>query len=79
MNEIIIRIILEKGGEFKIVPETQHPIQYNPIDIKRKYYKKTDKEYHRRPIKRVLKTSKFDKVVKQEPLLDFHWEYSIQF
>ena len=62
----------EKGSQLKIVPETEIPIQYNPINIKRKYYKKTDKEYHRKPIKRVSKTSIFDKVVKQEPLLDFH-------
>lgn len=75
MQEIIIRLIIEKGEEVKTAPINQLPIQYNPIDIKRKYYKKTDKEYKRKPIKRALKISKSDKIVKQEPLLDFHLEY----
>ena len=72
MQEIIIRLIIEKGEEVMTAPINQLPIQYNPIDITRKYYKKTDKEYHRKPIKRALKISKSDKIVKQEPLLDFH-------
>lgn len=80
MQEIIIRIVIEKGEELKTAPINQLPIQYNPIDIKRKYYKKTDKEYHRKPIiKRALKTSKSGKIVKQEPLLDFHLECLEQF
>jgi len=75
-----IRIIIEKGEEIKTIPEIQHPIQYNPINIKRKYYKKSDPEYHRKQVKgsvyktkTILKTLKSDKIVKQEPLLDFHY------
>jgi len=75
-----IRIIIEKGEEIKTIPVIQHPIQYNPINIKRKYYKKSDPEYHRKPVKgsvykpkQFLKTLKSDKIVKQEPLLDFHY------
>ena len=70
--EIRITIQIEKGEQLTTAPEIELPIQYNPIDIKRKYYKKTDKEYHRKPIKKVSKFSKSDKVVLQEPLLDFH-------
>ena len=70
--EIRITIQIEKGEQLKTAPGIELPIQYNPIDIKRKYYKKTDKEYHRKPIKKVSKFLKFDRVVKQEPLLDFH-------
>lgn len=66
-----IRIIIEKGELIKTAPIEEHPIQYNPINIKRKYYKKTDPQYHRKPTtKRALKFSKSDKIVKQEPLLD---------
>ena len=64
-------IEIEKGEEIKTAPINQLPIQYNEIDIKRKYYKKGDPEYHRKPItKKALKFSKSDKTVKQEPLLD---------
>lgn len=66
-------IEIEKGEEIKTAPIDQHPIQYNTIDIKRKYYKKGDPEYHRKPlIKTISKTSRSDKIVKQEPLLEFH-------
>lgn len=66
-----IEIIIEKGVNIKTIPLNQHPIQYNNIDIKRKYYKKWDPEYHRKPLtKTILKSSKSDKIVKQEPLLD---------
>lgn len=72
-----IKIIIEKGEEIKTIPINQHPIQYNNFDIKRKYYKKTDPEYHRKPlkwsIKPSLKFSKFDNFVQQEPLL--HSDY----
>lgn len=71
--QIIINIELtEKGVELKTAPIIKHPIQYNPINIKRIYYKKTDPQYHRKPIKRALKTLRSDKTVIQEPLLDFH-------
>lgn len=71
--KIIINIELtEKGVELKTAPIIQHPIQYNPINIKRIYYKKTDPQYHRKPIKRASKTLRSDKTVIQEPLLDFH-------
>lgn len=63
----------EKGNKEKTIPNLDTPIQYNQIDIKRKYYKKTDPEYHRKPrTKKALKISKFDRIVKQEPLLEFH-------
>ena len=66
-----IKIIIEKGEPLKTAPIEEHPIQYNLIDIKRKYYKKTDPQYHRKPTtKRALMFSKSDKTVKQEPLLD---------
>ena len=65
-----IRIIIEKGELLKTAPIEEHPIQYNPIKIKRIYYKKTDPQYHRKPIKRALKSLKSDTIVKQEPLLD---------
>ena len=71
-----IKIVIEKGEEIKTAPINQHPIQYNNFEIKRKYYKKSDPEYHRRPlkwsIKTVSKSLKFDKIVKQEPLLDLY-------
>jgi len=70
-------IEIEKGEELKTIPTTQHPIQYNEINIKRKYHKKTDTEYHRKPLKgSLMKVSKFlksDKIVKQEPLLDLNF------
>ena len=73
-----IKIIIEKGEEIKTAPKSQHPIQYNPIDIKRKYYKKGDPEYHRKPLKRntklISKSLRSDKTVIQEPLLDFHYQ-----
>lgn len=68
-----IKIIIEKGEEISTIPKSQHPIQYNPIDIKRKYYKKTDPEYHRKPTKQFSKFLKPDKIVKQEPLLHFDY------
>lgn len=60
----------EKGENLKTAPIKNPPIQYNPIDIKRKYYKKWDPEYHRKPFKPISKFLKSDKTVKQEPLLD---------
>lgn len=66
------KIIIEKEYNEKTIPSQYTPIQYNQIDIKRKYYKKTDPEYHRKPLKKSLKISKSDKIVKQEPLLEFH-------
>lgn len=72
-----IKIIIEKSDIIKTIPEQHHPIQYNPIDIKRKYYKKWDPKYHRKPTKKRTKTIskflKFDKIVIQEPLLDLHY------
>lgn len=68
-----IEILIEKGENYKTAPDNKLPIQYNMIDITRKYYKKGDPEYHRKTLtKKSLKTLKSDKVVKQEPLLDFH-------
>lgn len=68
-----IRIIIEKGEPLMTAPIEEHPIQYNLIDIKRKYYKKTDPQYHRKPTtKRALKSSISDKTVRQEPLLDLY-------
>lgn len=75
MKPIIIiidwyKIIIEKEKVEKTAPNLQSPIQYNPISIKRKYFKKWDPEYNRKPlIKTILKSSKFDRIVKQEPLL----------
>ena len=73
-------IEIEKGEEIKTAPIDQHPIQYNPINIKRKYYKKWDPEYNRKitkwPICKptiIAKSLKFDKIVKQEPLLDLNY------
>lgn len=60
----------EKAEKLNTVHKVQPPIQYNPINIKRIYYKKWDPEYHRKPTKKALKTLKSDKIVKQEPLLD---------
>ena len=65
-----IEIIIEKEYKYKTAPNTNTPIQYNLIDIKRKYYKKWDPEYHRKPFKPISKFLKSDKTVKQEPLLD---------
>lgn len=65
-----IEIIIEKDVNIMTAPIDQHPIQYNPINIKRKYYKKGDPEYHRTPTKPISKFLKSDKTVKQEPLLD---------
>lgn len=62
--------ITEKEWKYKTIPDNNTPIQYNLIDIKRKYYKKTDPEYHRKPIMKASNFLKFDKIVKQEPLLD---------
>ena len=66
----------EKVKNLKTAPINNPPIQYNQIDIKRKYYKKWDPEYHRKPYKSITKkTLNFlisDKIVKQEPLLEFH-------
>lgn len=64
------KIIIEKEYNEKTIPSQYTPIQYNQIEIKRKYYKKTDPEYQRKPMKS-LKTLKSDKIVKQEPLLEF--------
>ena len=36
-----IKIIIEKGEPLMTAPIEEHPIQYNLINIKRKYYKKT--------------------------------------
>jgi len=71
INTITGLIEIEKGEEIKTAPIDQHLIQYNNnFDIKRKYYKKWDPEYHRKPIKRVSNFLRSDKTVKQEPLLD---------
>lgn len=75
MKPIIInidwyKIIIEKENIQKTAPDIHSPIHYNEIDIKRKYYKKTDPEYHRRSTKPISKFLKSDKTVKQEPLLD---------
>lgn len=64
--------INEKEFNVATVQQDQTPIQYNPISIKRKYYKKWDPEYHRKPTKPISKILRSDKTVKQEPLLDFH-------
>ena len=63
--------IIEKGEEKKTIPTKQLPIQYNEYDIRRKYYKKCDPEYHRKP-NLISKFSKFGRIVKQEPLLEIH-------
>lgn len=62
--------INEKEWNYKTIPDNNTPIQYNPINIKRKYYKKTDPEYHRKPITKVSNFLKSDKIVKQVTLLD---------
>lgn len=74
--------IIEKEDDLNLRPELNNlPIKYNPIDIKRKYYKKWEQGYNRNPIWQskerqsinlISNFSKFDKTVKQEPLLDFH-------
>lgn len=85
INTITGLIEIEKGDDTKTVPKDQHLIQPNDYNIKRIYYTKHDPEYHRRPIgqsiqreysgqfKTISKTSRSDKTVKQEPLLDFHY------
>lgn len=78
-----LKIIIEKENDIKTIPINQTPIKYNNLDTKRKYYKKGDFLYSRNPIgqwKRrkqsgimtTSKTLKFDKIVKQEPLLVVH-------
>ena len=67
-----VEIIIEKDVNIKTAPIDQHPIQYNPIDIKRKYYKKSDPEYHRKSTKTISKFLKSDKTVKQATLLDLY-------
>lgn len=66
----------EKVKNLKTAPINNPPIQYNPINLKRKYYKKGDPEYHRKPIKSITKKALnfliSDKIVRQEPLLEFH-------
>lgn len=87
MNKPIIinidwyKIIIEKDDNIKTAPIHNHPIKYNPISIKRKYYNKSDPEYHRKSTKprckipKPISTSlKSDKIVIQEPLLDFHYQ-----
>jgi len=65
------------------LPKSSTNILNNNIQIKRIYYKKGDPNYHRSPIgyskeriknwtTLISKFSKFDKIVKQEPLPDFH-------
>ena len=79
MNEPILiiidwyKIIIEKDVNIKTAPINQHPIKYNNISIKRKYYNKSDPEYHRKSTKPISKFLKSDKTVIQEPLLDFHY------
>lgn len=75
----------EKEKIQKTAPNVRSPIQYNKLDIKRKYYNKNDPEYHRNDIwfsiqrkqsgltKTTSKSLKFDKIVKQEPLLDLYY------
>ena len=76
INTITGEIIIEKGEEIKTAPKVQHPIQYNEINLKRRYYKKGDPEYHKRQTRplykptQVSKTLIQNKIVKQEPLLD---------
>lgn len=65
-----IEITIEKEYDNKTIPNIHTPIHYNNYDIKRKYYKKWDPEYHRKPTKTISKFLKSDKIVKQEPLLD---------
>ena len=65
-----IEIIIEKEYDNMTIPNIHTPIQYNPINIKRKYYKKWEPEYHRKQTKPISKFLKSDKIVKQEPLLD---------
>ena len=72
----VITINKEKGLKNATHPYKETPIQYNEIDITRKYYKKNE-EWYKRVFKnitpkKVLKSLKSDKVVIQEPLLDFH-------
>lgn len=64
--------LIEKEYIEKTIPSLNTPIQYNQIDIKRKYYKKSDPQYHRKTTKPISKFLKFDRIVKQEPLLEFH-------
>lgn len=75
-NTGIIKINKEKENDIATIQQNQTPIQYKDIDIKRKYYKKGEAWYKRIfkkiKIKTALNFSEFDKVVRQEPLLDFH-------
>lgn len=74
-----IEIIIEKEYHDKTVPYSNTPIQYNPINIKRKYYTKNDPEYHRKSFKPISKSSQFNKTVIQEPLLDQDYLYPKKF
>ena len=66
-------IEIKKEWQYKTIPDKDTPIQYHQINIHRKYFKKWDPEYHRKPLtKTALKSSKFDRIVKQEPLLDLY-------
>lgn len=72
------KIIIEKEyiEEMTAPNTTNTPIQYNEYSIKRKYYKKWDPEYHRKPLKKSKIISTIwgsDKIVKQEPLLEPHY------
>lgn len=74
------KITIEKEEEIKTAPVIQPQIQYNEINIKRKYYKKTDPEYKRKQVpgsiyktNSILKSSEHHNFVKQEPLLDLHY------
>lgn len=73
---INITIILEKGYN-EDTPNQDTPIQYNEFSIKRVYKKwistkPKGKKYMKRTIYSTLMSSQSDKLVKQEPLLDFH-------
>lgn len=78
-----LKIIIEKENDIKTIPVNQTPINDSKLNLKRKYYKKGEIWYKRNPIgqwKRrqelwittTSKTLKFDKIVKQEPLLVVH-------
>lgn len=67
--------VQEKTVELNTIHKVKPSIQYNPINIKRIYYKKSDPQYHRKTykplcIKPISKTLISDMIVKQEPLLD---------
>lgn len=65
------KITIEKEEEIKTAPVIQPQIQYNEINIKRKYYKKTDQSIYK--TNSILKSSKHHNFVKQEPSLDLHY------